>query len=128
MDRRPANACAGISRRRQMERALRGAEAVDVTPTPAGRNRPSKATNAHAERRHPVWAGHAARVFCFVRQTCWSSAFRLFRAANMLKHELQQLTFVKQKTRVTPRITRGLKSRAVWFSLTPLEAPTRLPA
>jgi hypothetical protein len=26
------------------------------------------------------------------------SAFRLFGAANMLKHELQQLTFAKQKT------------------------------
>ena len=37
-------------------------------------------------------------VFCFVGQTCWSSAFRLFQAANMLKHELQHLTFAKQKT------------------------------
>src|SRR2546428_11614397 len=35
----------------------------------------------------------------FVRRACWSSAFRLFRAANMLKHELQRFTFAKEKTR-----------------------------
>src|SRR3989442_14205213 len=34
----------------------------------------------------------------FVRRACWSSAFRLFQAANMLKHELQRFTFAKEKT------------------------------
>ena len=31
-------------------------------------------------------------------QTRWSSAFRLFRAENMLKHELQPLAFAEEKT------------------------------
>ena len=38
------------------------------------------------------------RVLRFVRRTCWSSALRLFRAANMLKHELQRFTFEKERT------------------------------
>ena len=38
------------------------------------------------------------RVFWFSGQTCWSSAFRLFQAENMLKHELQPLAFAEEKT------------------------------
>src|SRR5947207_8998818 len=34
----------------------------------------------------------------FVRRACWSSAFRLFQAANMLKHELQRFTLAKEMT------------------------------
>jgi len=36
-------------------------------------------------------------VFWFGPRIRWSSAFRLFRAADMLKHELQRLSFVKEK-------------------------------
>src|SRR5205823_13854029 len=39
-----------------------------------------------------------AQGFLVCPATCWSSAFRLFRAANMLKHELQRFTFAKEKT------------------------------
>src|SRR6266545_3929601 len=42
----------------------------------------------------PDWA----RVFWFDAPIGWSSAFRLFRAADMLKHELQRLAFAKEKT------------------------------
>ena len=38
------------------------------------------------------------RIFCFGRRICWSSAFRLCRAADMLKDELQRPTCVKEKT------------------------------
>ncbi|PYL00442.1 MAG: hypothetical protein DME19_05000 [Verrucomicrobia bacterium] len=39
------------------------------------------------------------KVFWFVRRTRWSSAFKLLRAANMLKHELQRFTFTKKTLR-----------------------------
>jgi hypothetical protein len=40
-------------------------------------------------------------VFWFGPRIRWSSAFRLVRAADMLKHELQRLSFVKEKTLAT---------------------------
>src|SRR3990172_4612846 len=43
-----------------------------------------------------VWG--ASRVFRFVCPLRWSSAFRLFRPTNMLKHELQLSAFAKRKT------------------------------
>ena len=42
--------------------------------------------------------GTSSRVFWFRGQTRWSSAFRLLRAENMLKHELQQFAFAEEKT------------------------------
>ena len=48
-------------------------------------------------------SGNWSRVFRFCGQTRWSSAFRLFRAENMLKHELQPLTFAEEKTMVIGR-------------------------
>jgi len=48
-----------------------------------------------------------SRVFCFVGETSWCSAFRLFWAENMLKHELQQLMLSKQKNLSFQRHTRA---------------------
>ena len=42
--------------------------------------------------------GGGNRVFWFVGRTGWSSAFRLFPFANLLKHELQPFTSAKEKT------------------------------
>jgi hypothetical protein len=54
------------------------------------------AKKAGAQQAEGSGRAVAPRVYCFDWQTCWSSAFRLFWAANMLKHELQQLTFAKK--------------------------------
>jgi len=49
------------------------------------------------------------RDFWFRGQTRWSSAFRLFRAENMLKHELQPLAFTKEMnlpdTMASPKVS-----------------------
>src|SRR2546422_334528 len=55
-------------------------------------------TSERCASRHAFRGEQAPGVFWSVRPTCWSSAFRLFRAANMLKHELQQFTVAKEKT------------------------------
>ena len=65
------------------------------------------------------------RLFCFVGETCWSSAFRLFRAENMPKHELQQLTLTKQKT-LHPHCPAASRQRYSSRIAAVAEAPQRL--
>ena len=68
-----------------------------------GRN-PAKGEN-HAP-------GNGPRVFWFVRSSCWSSAFRLFGAANRLKPELQRLASSNQ--RPCPAGRSGWVAAGVW--------------
>src|SRR5438445_8667992 len=60
------------------------------------------------------------KAFWFVRRTGWSSACRLFRAANMLRHELQRFMFATERTR--PHICGNYR---LHFASAVIEDPSR---